>query len=45
MRYIGKDAAREVAELGVTFEEYLLMIRGDRVAWLEADGEVTDVEK
>ena len=45
VRYIGKEAAQEVTELGVTFEEYILRVRGDRVAWLEADGEVTGVEE
>ena len=35
IRYVGKEAAAEIAALDVTFEEYILMIRGDRVRMLE----------
>lgn len=34
LRYVGKEAAAEITELGVTFEEYILMLRGDRVEFL-----------
>lgn len=44
VRYIGKEAAQEVASLGVTFEEYLLMIRGERVEGLEKAKEAQDLE-
>lgn len=37
LRYVGKEAAQEITELGVTFEEYILMVRSDRIQWLEAD--------
>jgi len=35
IRYVGKEAAAEIDALNVTFEEYILMIRGDRVKYLE----------
>jgi len=35
IRYVGKAAAQEIYELDVTFEEYILMVRGDRIAELE----------
>ncbi len=41
IRYVGKEAAAEIAELDVTFEEYILMVRGDRIAYLEG-GEKDD---
>lgn len=31
IRYVGVEAAKEITELGVTLEEYILMIRGERV--------------
>jgi len=31
IRYVGKETAAEIVKLGVTFEEYILMVRGDRV--------------
>ena len=37
IRYVGKEAAAEIAALDVTFEEYLLMVRGDRVKFLEGE--------
>lgn len=37
IRYVGKEAAAEIAALDVTFEEYILMVRGDRIAYLEGD--------
>lgn len=40
LRYVGQEAASEITSLGVTFEEYILMIRGDRIQWLK--GEPTD---
>lgn len=35
IRYVGREAAAEIEELGVTFEEYILIVRGDRVQMLE----------
>jgi len=40
IRYVGKEAAAEIAALGITFEEYILMVRSDRVQYLE--GGITD---
>lgn len=40
IRYVGKEAAAEIAALGVTFEEYILMIRGERAEFLK--GEIAD---
>ena len=37
IRYVGKEAAEEIAALNVTFEEYILMVRGDRVKYLEGE--------
>lgn len=37
IRYVGKEAAAEIAALDVTLEEYILMIRGDRVKFLEGE--------
>lgn len=34
LRYVGMEAAQEITDLGVTFEEYILMLRGDRVEFL-----------
>lgn len=41
IRYVGKEAAAEIAALDVTFEEYILMVRGDRIRMLEG-GEAED---
>lgn len=35
IRYVGKEAAQEIAALDVTFEEYILMVRSDRIRILE----------
>ena len=37
IRYVGKEAAAEIAALDVTFEEYILMLRADRVKFLNGD--------
>ena len=37
IRYVGVEAATQIAELGVTFEEYILLIRGDRIEKLKGD--------
>ena len=37
IRYVGTDAAAEIAELGITFEEYILMVRGDRVQMITGE--------
>ena len=45
LRYVGKETALEINELGVTFEEYILMLRGDRVQFLtkeEANNELAE---
>ncbi len=39
IRYVGKEAAQEITDLGVTFEEYIIKIRSDRIKWL--DGSVS----
>ena len=31
LRYVGKEAAAEITELGVTFEEYILALRSERI--------------
>ena len=37
IRYVGTDAAAEIAELGITCEEYILMVRGDRVQMITGE--------
>lgn len=37
IRYVGVEAATEITQLGVTFEEYILLIRGDRIKELKGD--------
>ena len=48
IRYVGREAAKEITELGVTFEEYILMIRADRIEAVSPrtaqDGEATQDE-
>ncbi|MBQ2991629.1 MAG: M15 family metallopeptidase [Clostridia bacterium] len=39
IRYVGMEAAAEIAALDVTFEEYIVMKRGDRIRWLEGGEE------
>lgn len=41
IRYVGKKAAGEITSLDITFEEYILMVRGDRITYLEG-GENAD---
>lgn len=42
IRYVGKEAAAEIAALDVTFEEYILMVRGDRIEYLEGGEDSND---
>lgn len=42
IRYVGREAAAEIAALDVTLEEYILMLRGDRVKFLEEGGVTSD---
>ena len=42
LRYVGVEAATEIYEMDITFEEYILLERGDRVIWLDEKGSVTD---
>jgi len=37
IRYVGIDAAKEITELGVTMEEYIAMLRGERIRTLEGE--------
>lgn len=41
VRYVGKEAAQEMTQLGVTFEEYILMVRANRIETLK-EGKITD---
>ena len=38
IRYVGKEAASEITEMGVTFEEYIAQLRADRIRWLDEGG-------
>ena len=42
-RYVGQEAAAEIAALDITFEEYILLVRGERVRFLK--GETADAFK
>ena len=42
LRYVGVEHATKITELGVTFEEYIVLLRGDRIQWLK--GENSDEE-
>ena len=45
IRYVGPEAAQEITELGVTLEEYILMLRGDRVQWIRTKEEGEALEE
>ena len=45
IRYVGPEAAQEITELGVTLEEYILMLRGDRVQWIRTEKEDEALEE
>ena len=36
-RYVGKEAAQEITEMGVTFEEYIATVRSERIQWLQEE--------
>ena len=42
IRYVGRKAAAEIEALDVTFEEYILMVRADRVALISGQAEASD---
>lgn len=44
VRYVGKKAALEIRDLGVTFEEYIQMIRSERMGILEQEEIVVEKE-
>ena len=37
IRYVGKEAAAEITELGVTFEEYILAVRSERIETMQEE--------
>ena len=37
LRYVGKEAATEITELGVTFEEYILAVRSERIETMQEE--------
>ena len=37
LRYVGVDAAKEIMEMGITLEEYILIVRGDRIEFLNEE--------
>ena len=37
VRYVGKEAAAEITELGVTFEEYILAVRSERIETMQEE--------
>ena len=42
IRYVGKEAAAEIAALDITFEEYILKARSERIAFLKGETEDAD---
>lgn len=37
LRYVGKEEAAEITELGVTFEEYILAVRSERIETMQEE--------
>ncbi len=37
IRYVGKEAAAQIAAMDITLEEYILLLRGERVTFLEGE--------
>lgn len=37
IRYVGIEAAKEITRLGLTLEEYILLVRGDRIEMLKGE--------
>lgn len=44
LRYVGKDAAAEITELGVTFEEYILAVRSERIETMREETRYEQVD-
>ena len=44
LRYVGKDAAAEITELGVTFEEYILAVRSERIETMQEETRYEQVD-
>lgn len=42
IRFVGKEAANEIFEMDITFEEYIVMKRMDRILWLEGGVESSE---
>ena len=42
LRYVGKEAAQEITEMGVTFEEYIATVRSERIQWLQEETQYDD---
>lgn len=42
LRYVGREAAQEITALDVTFEEYIAMVRSDRIQWLQEETQYDD---
>ena len=45
IRYVGREAAQEIVEQDLTLEEYVLMLRGDRVQWMREQEEGQALEE
>lgn len=41
LRYVGREAAQEITDMGVTFEEYILHLRSERAVFLNGE-EISD---
>lgn len=44
LRYVGKEAAAEITELGVTFEEYILALRAERIETMQEETRYEQVD-
>ena len=44
LRYVGKEAAAEITELGFTFEEYILALRAERIETMQEETRYEQVD-
>lgn len=42
IRYVGKEAAAEIHALDITFEEYILLKRAERISWIKGEESVRE---
>lgn len=45
IRYVGKEAAAEIHALDITFEEYILLKRSERIVWLKGEDTINEADE